>query len=220
MKFTSLSLFLIIFTTVTAFDTPESVRRAFIQSGLVPRVVSSFNPVLLLDVTYTIPDTEQKKVVTPPGRNFTRPQVEFTPTWSIPSFDQRLTSETFVVAMVDPDAPTPEDPTDAQIRHFLGGNFKLKGHIATGLGLGAALVNSTPALSEYRQPTPPNTSHPHRYTWLLYRQPLDFPTELTTPIQNFNISAFAEQFNLGPPLAGNFMTVSTNPADLAAAGED
>ena len=58
-----------------------------------------------------------------------------------------------------------------------------------------------------------------RYVWLLYRQPQDFPTTISPNITNFNISAFAQQFGLGKPLAGNFMTVSTNPAALAAAGE-
>ena len=135
--------------------------------------------------------------------------------------------------LVDPDAPTPQNPTSSQIRHFLGGGF----HLQTEGGFGAVLVNNTPALSEYRQPTPPNTSDPHRsvphvefrchylyivrhsYTWLLYRQPLDFPTTISPNVTGFNISAFALQFGLGQPLAGNFMTVSTNPAALAAAGE-
>lgn len=56
-------------------NTPESIQKAFIQAGLVPDVLSSFNPVLLLDVTYTIPDTDGEiKVVSPPGRNFTMPR--------------------------------------------------------------------------------------------------------------------------------------------------
>jgi len=203
---------------VHAEDTPQSVRQSFITAGLVPDVLASFNPVLLLDVTYTIPGTGQKKAVSPPGRNFTMPQVLNSPIWSIPSNERRLADETFVVAMVDPDAPTPQAPTNSQIRHFLGGNFKLAGPPSS-RGVGTPLVNSTPALSEYRQPTPPNTSDPHRYTWLLYRQPLDFPTTISANVTNFNISAFAQEFDLGPPIAGNFMTVSTNPADLAAAGE-
>lgn len=60
----------------------------------------------------------------------------------------------FVVATVDPDAPTPQDPTSAQIRHFLGGNFFPKS--------GSLLVNATPAISEFRQPTPPVGSDAHR----------------------------------------------------------
>lgn len=61
---------------------------------------------------------------------------------------------TFVIAAVDPDAPTPQDPTNAQIRHFLGGNFRLDGKLV--------LRNSTPAVTEFHQPTPPAGSDAHR----------------------------------------------------------
>lgn len=62
-------------SVVRAADTLHSVKEAFIESGLVPDVLPSFDPVLLLDVTYTIPNTtDETKVVTPPGRNFTRPR--------------------------------------------------------------------------------------------------------------------------------------------------
>lgn len=60
----------------------------------------------------------------------------------------------FVIAAVDLDAPTPQTPTRAQIRHFLGGNF-----FASDSG---ELLNSTAAVSEFRQPTPPAGSDPHR----------------------------------------------------------
>lgn len=60
----------------------------------------------------------------------------------------------FVIATVDPDAPTPQDPTVAQIRHFLGGNFVEEAH--------GALANTTAAISEFRQPTPPAGSDAHR----------------------------------------------------------
>ena len=66
------------------------------------------------------------------------------------------------MAAVDLDAPTPQDPTEAQIRHFLGGNFELRLDPA-GVDRGLVrLANSTPALSEFRQPTPPAGSDPHR----------------------------------------------------------
>lgn len=66
----------------------------------------------------------------------------------------------FVIAMIDLDAPTPQAPTLSQIRHFLGGNF----HPTPG-GRGTQdLVNSTVALSDFLQPTPPAGSDPHRYS--------------------------------------------------------
>jgi len=130
----------------------------------------------------------------------------------------------FVIATVDPDAPTPQDPTSAQIRHFLGGNFTPD---RSGL-----LSNSTPAISEFRQPTPPAGSDAHRYEisdytipfpplvefaiiryiFLLFEQPRGFNSQTvvntTSPVQNFDIAAFASAVGLGDPIAGSFMLVA------------
>jgi hypothetical protein len=66
----------------------------------------------------------------------------------------------FVVATVDPDAPTPQTPTSAQIRHFLSGDFIL----APGVPLETRqLVNTTLPISGWLQPTPPAGSDAHRY---------------------------------------------------------
>jgi hypothetical protein len=68
----------------------------------------------------------------------------------------------FVVAAVDLDAPTPQAPTSAQIRHFLGGNF------IRSPSKSLLLSNTTPAISEFRQPTPPAGSDPHRSVTACY----------------------------------------------------
>ncbi|KAJ7480610.1 hypothetical protein FB451DRAFT_1030819, partial [Mycena latifolia] len=56
----------------------------------------------------------------------------------------------FVVATVDRDDPTPQEPSFA---HFLGGNF---------FNHDGRLVNSTPAVSFSVPPAPPVGSHAHR----------------------------------------------------------
>ncbi|KAJ7445215.1 PEBP-like protein [Mycena galericulata] len=98
------------------------------------------------------------------------------------------------------------DPTAAQIRHFLGGNF---------FNDGGRLVNTTPAISNFLQPTPPAGSDPHRYTFLLFRQSSAFATQTlvnsTISIANFNISQFANAADLGNPIAGTFMRVGPEP---------
>ncbi|KZS89955.1 PEBP-like protein [Sistotremastrum niveocremeum HHB9708] len=178
--------------------TPAQAKAAFIRAKLVPDVLSSFNPIFTLGVTFHFDGLTREGNL---GTNIPRSETANRPTWSVSDVSPGFEKKTFVVAMVDPDAPTPQDPTVAQIRHFLGGGFKLENGV---------LVNTTAALSNYLQPTPPDGSDPHRYTFLLFEQPTDFPTSLTTPISGFNISAFAEQFKFGPPLAGNFITVSAN----------
>ena len=66
--------------------------------------------------------------------------------------------DTFVLAMVDPDAPFPQNATMAEIRHLLAPNMTLNGTLADG----ALLVNNTPAISNFLRPTPPAGSDPHR----------------------------------------------------------
>ncbi|EJC98053.1 PEBP-like protein, partial [Fomitiporia mediterranea MF3/22] len=120
---------------------------------------------------------------------------------------------TFVVAMVDLDPPTPQDPTEAQIRHFLGGNFQL-GRVQPSQLF--PLTNSTPALSNFLQPTPPAGSDPHRYVFLLFQQPTGFNSQTevnaSTPVTNFNISQFAQDAGLGNPLGGTFILVGPDPS--------
>ncbi|KAF8880613.1 hypothetical protein CPB85DRAFT_1340969 [Mucidula mucida] len=70
----------------------------------------------------------------------------------------------FVVETVVPDAPTPQDPYIAQVWHFLSGNFIL-GPPCREAEL-SDIVNTTPAISEWQQPTPPTGSHAHRYIFL------------------------------------------------------
>ena len=75
---------------------------------------------------------------------------------------RELARNPFVVAMVDLDALTPQDPNLAQIRHFLGGNFD--GNLKS-IDLQDAtvpLTNTTPAISNFLNPTPPAGSDPHR----------------------------------------------------------
>ncbi|KAF8206067.1 phosphatidylethanolamine-binding protein, partial [Mycena galopus ATCC 62051] len=108
----------------------------------------------------------------------------------------------FVVAMIDPDALTPQDPSEAQFRHLLAGDF---------FNEGGHLVNSTSAITEFQQPTPPVGSDPHRYIFLLFDQSPEFAHQTlinsTSSRDLFNISAFASAIDLGSPLAGTFMLV-------------
>ena len=85
------------------------------------------------------------------------------PTFAVRGLTNAPRGQKFVVAAVDPDAPTPQTPTSAQIRHFLGGDFTLGQ--STGGGT-RELVSNTPPVSGFLQPTPPAGSDAHRYVSL------------------------------------------------------
>jgi phosphatidylethanolamine-binding protein len=80
----------------------------------------------------------------------------------------------FVIAVVDPDAPTPQAPTVAQFLHFIGGGYYHPEDAtqspqrrwparkrSPGLE-NLMLVNNTPAIIDFLQPQPPAGSDPHR----------------------------------------------------------
>lgn len=62
--------------------------------------------------------------------------------------------------LVDPDAPTPDDPKFAYWRHWVVSNISSSPITST---------NSN-TLTEYLGPGPKDESKPHRYLFLLYRE--------------------------------------------------
>jgi phosphatidylethanolamine-binding protein len=68
-------------------------------------------------------------------------------------------TETFVITIVDPDAPTPQDPSASQYLHYIGSGFTVASKSTTS----PQLVSSKDALVEFAPPSPPSGSDPHRY---------------------------------------------------------
>ncbi|KAL5382680.1 hypothetical protein PMIN06_002224 [Paraphaeosphaeria minitans] len=62
--------------------------------------------------------------------------------------------------MIDPDAPTPDDPKFAYWRHWVVTRIPSDATVAAG-----------EALTQYLAPGPKDDSRPHRYLFLLYREP-------------------------------------------------
>ncbi|KAK6977555.1 phosphatidylethanolamine-binding protein [Favolaschia claudopus] len=176
-----------------------AVKKAFTNANIPTDLDIVFQPTALLEVS--LPQTAGPPITLHAGIQVPRNDTAGPPTFHVAG---NVGKGPFVVATVDPDAPTPQAPTSAQIRHFLGGNFVLNS--------GGLLVNSTPAISEFRQPTPPAGSDAHRYIFLLFKQSPAFATQTlvnsSTPVQLFNISQFAAAVDLGNPIAGTFMLVA------------
>ncbi|KAJ3790229.1 PEBP-like protein [Lentinula aff. detonsa] len=200
-----------LFALVGAQDTDIQLVKYTVETANIPFDLSIlFDPTDLLEVTF--PQNGSAPSITLKAGDFlNQNQTGGPPTFSLSG---SAGTGPFVIAAVDPDAPTPVNPTEAQIRHFLGGNFTA--------GADGSLTNSTPAITEFLQPNPPLTSTAHRYVFLVFEQSDDFSSQtLVTPDtsrDNFNISAFAAATGLGSPLAGTYMEVnpvnSPTPPDV------
>ncbi|KAG8712682.1 hypothetical protein FRC09_019576 [Ceratobasidium sp. 395] len=186
------------------YPTLAEVKKTFYSEGIVPDVLPSFNPKSLLYLTYkgNLSDGSNAKVVLP--------GLVSRETLSVTG----LKSGPYVVAIVDPDAPSRATPTSAQIRHLLAGNLTVSSTRSKHVIDSFLLKNSTAAINDYRPPTPPAGSGPHRYVALLYAQPPVFDISFlnVSDIRLFNISSFATRAGLGQPLAGTFLTVEVKNA--------
>ncbi|KAM0242866.1 hypothetical protein ACHAP5_007200 [Fusarium lateritium] len=103
---------------------------------------------------------------------------------------------TYMLLLVDPDAPTPDDPKFAFWRHWVLPGLRP-------LSSGDAVAQIQPALTEYLGPGPKDDSKPHRYLLLLYRQPAsldlakeDVGGEEFTQRRSFDTAKFVEKHGL------------------------
>ena len=105
----------------------------------------------------------------------------------------------YTLVMTDPDAPSRKEPTRGQIKHWIVVNIP-----GTNLTRGETIV-------EYLGSAPPEGSGLHRYIFLVYKQPGLLKHSETLIKANtregrphFKVREFAEKYNLGQPIAGNF----------------
>ncbi|KAL0957020.1 hypothetical protein HGRIS_003121 [Hohenbuehelia grisea] len=217
-----ITLFSIVQRTTAQEVTTDSVSDAFTQARVVPDVLRSFEPQGVLEVVFTDPSTSNQIRVTP-GMNLTPAQTANRPNFGVSGLPPSFAPQSFVLAFIDPDAPTPSNRTLAQVRHLLGGDFALEGQLNETTPL---LANKSEAITEYLGPGPPPGSGPHRYVVLLFNQNTTpnqtFPSvsasfaNSTTPRIGFNVTRFAEETGLTGPVAGTFFFVAPEGASSSS----
>lgn len=124
----------------------------------------------------------------------------------------------YVVALFDADAPAIANASASPPRLFFGGGFFSIS--SAHLDVPATLLNTTPALTEYRAPT---ESAPHRYMFLVYKEPEGFAMFaplLVDTAAGLNVTVLAEGLGLGAPVAGSLFLLGPDAADGIAAGGD
>ncbi|KIK65727.1 hypothetical protein GYMLUDRAFT_70808 [Collybiopsis luxurians FD-317 M1] len=208
--FSYLPYFLPLFALVGAQDVDlEQVKFRFQTANIPLDLDIEFNPTVLFDIAW--PQSRGPAIPTVSGDFINQNQTAIQPTFAL---QEREGSGPFVVVMVDPDAPDPRNPTEAQDRQFLGSDFRV--------GANGRLTSNTPPITSFQQPNPPVGSEAHRSVFLVFKQPItfDFQRLVTpaTPRDNFNVADFAKETGLGNAIAGTYIVVnvanSTTPADV------
>ncbi|KAJ8934942.1 hypothetical protein NQ314_013101 [Rhamnusium bicolor] len=171
---------LVFYAVVTASD--SDVKEKMEADGIVPDTVDQA-PSAKIDVIYS------GDVPVEVGGELTPTQVKAEPKVKWDADPDKY----YVLSMVDPDAPSRENPTYREIEHWLVGNIK-GDDISTG-----------EVIAEYMGSSPPKDSGLHRYIFFIFEQKEKQTfNEPTTSRLNFSIRTFAEKYNLGNPIAGNF----------------
>ncbi|KAH7136128.1 phosphatidylethanolamine-binding protein [Dendryphion nanum] len=163
---------------------PEALLASLSKAGLQPSLAipETFKPSVDVSVSF-----EQKPVVA--GNLFrvsevkNAPEITFTPEvcpsifpsgapmalklpWTCVLTDDvygkagATESTRYTLLLVDPDAPTPDDPKFAYWRHW----------VVSGL-TPASKTSTGQTLTEYLAPGPKDESKPHRYLFLVFREP-------------------------------------------------
>ncbi|KAF4218287.1 hypothetical protein CNMCM8980_005463 [Aspergillus fumigatiaffinis] len=163
----------------------QSLAQAGLTPGLLPFLPPDFKPTTQLHVSFN-----NKPVSL--GNLFRASECKTAPTVSFSEEENNQPSSTsYTLLLVDPDAPTPDDPKFAFWRHWVVS------------GLKAEEANGATALTEYLGPGPKDDSRPHRYLFLLFREPEGFALtkedvggEEFTARRSFKVAEWVERHGL------------------------
>ncbi|KAJ0299130.1 hypothetical protein COL516b_009382 [Colletotrichum fioriniae] len=191
-------------------------RQAFMEAGIVPDVMGSFDPMVSFYAGYKASDGD--KALLMPGTKLKMKETKFPFEFSVENIMKARNvtrNSRFVLYMIGPDSPTRESPTERNMRHYLAGNFTLEQTKSEVLASAMIMKNSTPAFNDYMAPEPKAGSGMHRYVYLLYVQPeklnkMGFDAMGVDKMnrKNFNISQFRKQAGLGRPIGATYFMLN------------
>jgi len=225
---------------IRAQDTDiQTVETALKNASVIPDVLpANFTPRFPIEAVFTNPSTNTTIPVTA-GMNLTMADTMNIPFFAIQSNNTQIIGKPYLIAIVDPDAPSPPNRTEAQFLHFLGINYISNNLTDNELFI---LSNTSAPIMPFVNPTPPNGSIPHRYVVAMYLQASNNVTVMngTVPANrtNFNLTRFADEtgnltllgatfFFVGPgnstdnnTVMGNasLSTILSSPSATTAAG--
>ena len=135
----------------------ESLKSAqLLPSAIIP---GNFNPILDLGVTFPSGLAPQQGTLARVSQINEQPRISI-------SSPQPLSNLTYTFMMIDPDAPTPDDPKFAYWRHWVVTSIPSPSASASS----DDIIASGTTLTQYLAPGPKDESGPHRYLFLLFEE--------------------------------------------------
>lgn len=160
-----------------------------------PILPSSFMPTYSLEVSFPSQTPSNGSLVRVSDVNST-PAITFS---SISSTSGQ--SSTFTLLLIDPDAPTPDDPKFAYWRHWVVTGIPTS--ISTSGSSSEGDVKDGKTVTPYLAPGPKDESGPHRYLFLLFKEPAGFSVDKGdvggdefVERRSFGAREFVERFGL------------------------
>ncbi|KAH9171461.1 phosphatidylethanolamine-binding protein [Lactarius sanguifluus] len=184
-----------------------AIEAHFTGAGLVPSLLTSFDPTALMTVTFSGVGAIS------PGQNLTKDQAAPTPEITIVPVNTTVSLQgNYTLLMADADV-VGTDQSVGQTRHWLVNGVTLTG---TNSSLNVSTADGV-AVTDYAGPAPPEGSGPHRYVILLLPQPSTFspPANLTQPnvgVSVFHLTDYISTSHLGAPVAGMYFDVEQGTA--------
>ena len=153
-----------------------------------PIIPASFTPTYNLDVSFPSKS--------PSNGSLARvSEVKEKPSVTFSATSNSSSAQSFTFLLIDPDAPTPDDPKFAYWRHWVVTNIPLSS--------GSGDVSQGKTLTQYLAPGPKDESGPHRYLFLLFKEPEGFSIEKSdvggeefVERRSFGAKEFVEKYGL------------------------
>ncbi|OQO02498.1 hypothetical protein B0A48_12025 [Cryoendolithus antarcticus] len=168
-------------------------RNAIYAAKLVPDLIPSFKPTLRVDASYPGQKVNYGNTFTTLRRTVPEPTISFTAELG---YDPAKTN--YTIFLLDPDAPNPTTPILKDYLHLLISDAQPV----------CITTQKRKTLASYMSPTPLSVA-PHRYTFLVYRQPKNYvpPPSLNYAPgarNNFDLAAYVKQGGLQGPVGANY----------------
>ncbi|KAF2214184.1 hypothetical protein CERZMDRAFT_95458 [Cercospora zeae-maydis SCOH1-5] len=171
------------------------VQRRFREDGVIPTLVPEINPQVSLRITYPTVNIDL-------GTRTTTAQTLSPPTFFFSARRGARQGATYSLFLVDSDVPGPNGPP------ILGSpRLNFLHWYVSGIRPCTSTGNT---ITIYEAPTPLSPQEQHRYTWLVYEEPVGYaPNALQAQVRpGFDLSGYVRRGNLGTPIGGNFMNQS------------